>query len=150
MSLCMLTRCQQSLGAPRGLQSGRQTCNSNFWLLWTLVRAADSVYVCVTARKWWLLQAVSSPFTVRVEGASTVSFWSAPQSDLSGQLLQGYLPGRRRGCTLLYVCLTSSSTSFCPHHINTSRNHNANLDNYSSIPYRGLDEKGFNNTCSRR
>lgn len=50
MSLCVPAWSRRSLHTPRGLQSVGQTCNSNFWLLWTLVRAANSVYVCVFVR----------------------------------------------------------------------------------------------------
>lgn len=47
MRLCVPAWSWQSLHTPRGLQSGVQTCNSDFWLLWTLERAANSVYVSV-------------------------------------------------------------------------------------------------------
>ncbi len=47
MRLCVPAWSCRSLHTPRGLQSGVQTYNSNFWLLWTLERAANSVYVCV-------------------------------------------------------------------------------------------------------
>ena len=66
----------------RGLQSGGQTCNSNFWLLWTLGACkpilCEFVCLCEKARKWLLLQAVLQPLTARAEGRLPSHFCQHP------------------------------------------------------------------------
>lgn len=47
MSLCVPAQSWQSLHTLRGPQSKGRTCNSNFWLLWTVVRAGNYVHGCV-------------------------------------------------------------------------------------------------------
>lgn len=116
-------QCVMSLAAlhtPQGLQSGGQTCNPNFWLLFVLGvcnQFCERLCVCATARKWRLLQLVSLLFTVRVQGRllshfgqhlnQTAQAVSCRASHLGGVSVCAWL---RPVAAFVRVCLTSKST----------------------------------------